>query len=534
MIEEQSRKTILIVDDAPENLDLLSGILKSTYRVKVAKSGEHALKVIAKSAPDLILLDVMMPEMDGYEVCRRLKSDDSTKDIPIIFVTAMEQESDETKGFELGASDYLTKPISPAIAQVRIKTQLALKASLEELRDAYEVIELQKNRMQQELNVGRDIQLAMVPKDFPKSNNFSVHATLEPAREVGGDFYDVFSIDDDHICLCIGDVSGKGVPAALFMAVAKTLINSRASSDSSTARIVTHANDELSKDNDGCLFVTLFVCILNTRTGELMTTNAGHNPPFLKHIDGSITVLPRCNGPGVAVIEGATYTEDKIQLRDGDILLLFTDGVTEADDIDGKLLGDDRLRKILADWRNSSMEGLVKHIVNETHKYEGENRQADDITVLGLNYIGHDAVDKADFELIIKNELANIDLVNDRFKSFAKGKEIPERVISTICMVFDDLLTNVISYAFRDNEQHDIGIQLSLKKNSIVIVIVDDGLPFNPFQVDVPETQLSIEERDFGGLGIHLVREMMDDVSYQRKDNQNIVTLTKNLEKVFS
>jgi sigma-B regulation protein RsbU (phosphoserine phosphatase) len=265
-----------------------------------------------------------------------------------------------------------------------------------------------------------------------------------------------------------------------------------------------------------------------------MTTNAGHNPPFLKHIDGSITVLPRCNGPGVAVIEGATYTEDKIQLRDGDILLLFTDGVTEADDIDGKLLGDDRLRKILADWRNSSMEGLVKHIVNETHKYEGENRQADDITVLGLNYIGHDAVDKADFELIIKNELANIDLVNDRFKSFAKGKEIPERVISTICMVFDDLLTNVISYAFRDNEQHDIGIQLSLKKNSIVIVIVDDGLPFNPFQVDVPETQLSIEERDFGGLGIHLVREMMDDVSYQRKDNQNIVTLTKNLEKVFS
>ena len=126
MIEEQSRKTILIVDDAPENLDLLSGILKSTYRVKVAKSGEHALKVIAKSAPDLILLDVMMPEMDGYEVCRRLKSDDSTKDIPIIFVTAMEQESDETKGFELGASGYLTKPISPAIVQARIRTLLDL------------------------------------------------------------------------------------------------------------------------------------------------------------------------------------------------------------------------------------------------------------------------------------------------------------------------------------------------------------------------------------------------------------------------
>ncbi|TFH07210.1 MAG: response regulator [Nitrosomonadales bacterium] len=126
MIEEQNRKTILIVDDAPENLDLLSGILKTTYKVKVAKSGEHALKIIAKSAPDLILLDVMMPEMDGYEVCRRLKSNDITKDIPIIFVTAMEQESDETMGFELGAAGYLTKPISPSIVHARIKTQLEL------------------------------------------------------------------------------------------------------------------------------------------------------------------------------------------------------------------------------------------------------------------------------------------------------------------------------------------------------------------------------------------------------------------------
>jgi serine phosphatase RsbU (regulator of sigma subunit) len=386
MLEEKSRQTILIVDDAPENLDLISGILKTTYKVKVAKSGEHALKIIAKSSPDLILLDVMMPEMDGYEVCRRLKSDDITKDVPIIFVTAMEQESDETKGFELGAADYITKPISPSIVQARIKTQLALKDSMKKLHDAYDLIEEQKDRMQQELNVGRDIQLAMVPKIFPDSNDFSVYATLEPAREVGGDFYDVFNIDDDRICLCIGDVSGKGVPAALFMAVAKTLINARASSDSSTASIVTHTNDELSKNNDGCLFVTLFVCILNTRTGELMTTNAGHNPPFLKHTNGSITVLPLCSGPAVAAIEGATYTENIIQLQHNDILLLFTDGVTEADNLDRTLFGEEKLEKILADWQHGSMEELVKHVVTETHKYEGKDRQADDITVLGCKW----------------------------------------------------------------------------------------------------------------------------------------------------
>ena len=136
-----------------------------------------------------------------------------------------------------------------------------------------------------------------------------------------------------------------------------------------------------------------------------------------------------------------------------------------------------------------------------------------------------------DFQLTIKNELSNIDLVNDRFKAFAHGKEIPKNVVGAVCMVFDDLLTNIISYAYKDDEQHDIGIQVFLKKNSIVIIIIDDGFPFDPFQGDAPETQLSIEERDVGGLGIHLVKEIMDDVSYQRKTNQNIVTLTKYFEK---
>jgi sigma-B regulation protein RsbU (phosphoserine phosphatase) len=134
-----------------------------------------------------------------------------------------------------------------------------------------------------------------------------------------------------------------------------------------------------------------------------------------------------------------------------------------------------------------------------------------------------------DLQLTIQNELSNIDIVNDRFKEFAHEKEIPKNVVATICMVLDDMLTNIISYAYQDDEQHDIGVQILLKENSLVIIFIDDGLPFNPFQADAPETQLSIEERDVGGLGIHLVREMMDSVSYQRKAEQNIVTLTKYL-----
>ncbi len=390
----EKQQKILIVDDERLNINVLADLLKPKYKIMAAINGMQALKAAhSVNPPDLILLDIMMPDMDGYEVCRQLKSDDATKDIPIIFVTAMGQVEDETKGLELGAIDYLTKPISPAIVEVRVKTQLALKKNMEELHRtmeqlhrAYAVIETQKNRMQKELNVGRDIQLAMVPKDFPVSSDYSIYATLEPAREVGGDFYDAFIVDEEHICFCIGDVSGKGVPAALFMAMAKTLIKSRASTDSSTASIVNHVNDDLCKDNEGCLFVTLYVCIFNVRTGELLTTNAGHNPPLLKHRDGSISPLAHVDGPMVGAMDGIVYSEKKYQLQNDETVLLFTDGITEADNVNEEFFGDERLEKLFGDWQEGSVEELVEHVAETTHAFEGENRQADDITVLAFHY----------------------------------------------------------------------------------------------------------------------------------------------------
>ena len=530
----ENKQKILVVDDERFNINVLVDLLKPNYKMMAAISGEQALKAAnSNNPPDLILLDIMMPEMDGYEVCRQLKADVKTRDIPVIFVTAMGQAEDETKGLEIGAADYLTKPISPAVVEARVKTQLALKKNMEDLRKAYAIIESQKDRMQTELNVGRDIQLAMVPKDFPVSNNFSIDAILEPAREVGGDFYDVFNVDDEHVCFCVGDVSGKGVPAALFMAMAKTLIKSRASTDSSTASIVTHVNDELSEDNEGYLFVTLFVCILNTRTGKLMTTNAGHNPPYLKHADGSISALKHRDGPVVAAMEGYAYTEQHVQLTEGDTLLLFTDGVTEADNLDGVLFGDDRLEKLLSDWQGSSIEELTSHVVKVTHEYEGEDRQADDITVLAMNYHGHKETDAHGFETEISNDLANIDLVNDEFMSFAKSNALPKKTTGVIRMVFDELLTNIISYAFGDDKQHKISIHVSMMNDSVVMVIADDGSPFNPFQMESPDTEASIEDRDIGGLGIHLVSEMLDQVNYQRKVNQNVVTLVKGIDPEF-
>ena len=529
---KENKQTILIVDDAPANIDLLRSILSSHYKVKGATNGEKALQIAHKeSQPDLILLDIIMPGMNGYEVCEKLKQDPLTASIPVIFITAKTTTEDEEHGLELGAVDYITKPISPAIVEARVKTQLSLKKNMEDLRRAYAVIETQKDRMQQELNVGRNIQLAMVPKEFPVSPYYSLFAALEPAREVGGDFYDAFAVDEDHICFCVGDVSGKGVPAALFMAMAKTLIKARASSDPSTASIVTHVNDELSKDNEGCLFVTLFVCILNVRTGELLTTNAGHNPPLLKHVDGSITVLSRRDGLVVAAMEGIAYSEQCIQLQKGDTLLLYTDGVTEADNINEEFFGDDRLKRLLADRQDGSVEQLVEHIIATTHAFEGEDRQADDITVLALHYSGQQTEDAPGFAITIGNQLTDIELVIEKFMEFAAANKMAGKISNPVCMAFDELLANIISYGYVDRARHEIGIKVSLLHNAVVVVITDDAQPFNPFTREEPDTELSIEERGIGGLGLHLVKNVMDETYYKRHIDKNVITLVKHIEQ---
>jgi CheY-like chemotaxis protein len=241
MSASKEKPTILAVDDTPENLDVVKGILADEYIVKAATSGAMALKIVEKQPPDLVLLDIMMPEMDGYEVCRRLKDDDVTRGIPVIFLTAMEQTTDEAKGFDLGAADYITKPVNPPILQARVRTHLALKQSMDELQAAYAIIKKHSERMEQELSVGHDIQMSMLPITFPEKPEFALHACLQPAREVGGDFYDFFFVDDDKICLVVGDVSGKGVPAALFMQTTRRRCSLRFSWRSSTREPVNFA-----------------------------------------------------------------------------------------------------------------------------------------------------------------------------------------------------------------------------------------------------------------------------------------------------
>lgn len=253
-------------------------------------------------------------------------------------------------------------------------------------------------RIESELKVGREIQMSMLPLTFPafpEHQEIDIFAMLEPAREVGGDLYDFFFIDAEHLCLCIGDVAGKGVPAALFMAVTKTLIKAKAKSadNASPASILTYVNHELSKDNPSCMFATLFVGLFNIKSGLLHYANAGHNPPYLLRNNGQIYELAKRHGPMAGIVEDLKYQESQIGMQPGDMLFMFTDGVTEAMDQYEQLFSDSRLLDLLTKYSSQSAEGLVKCITAEVKAFAGPMEASDDMTLLTMKFHGEQRID---------------------------------------------------------------------------------------------------------------------------------------------
>ena len=391
-----------------------------------------------------------------------------------------------------------------------------------------------KERMEGELNIARDIQMSMLPLTFPAfpdRQDFSVYAQLHPAREVGGDFYDFFFGDDQKFFLCIADVSGKGVPSALFMAVTKTLIKSRAATDFSPASILSHVNTDLSHNNESCMFVTIFLAVLDISTGRMTYTNAGHNPPYIKRADGELVRLDNRHGPVIGAVEGIAYREDEEILDPGDLFLMFTDGVTEAMDIDNTLYGEDRLKDLLSQRDFDSAEQMVDLLVDDVWEYQGEAEQADDVTVLAVSYQGASARGEIDhLNLRVKNQPEEIGRVNEDFNEFAGRHGVPAGDRRRINLIFDELLSNIITYAFNDEEEHIINVAVSLERDRLVVSIADDGRPFNPFGRIPPETDLPVDDREIGGLGLHLVKKVMDEVTYERLGTKNVATLIKHVE----
>lgn len=411
MNDPVEKQAVLVVDDTPANIQVLMETLKDDYRIIAAVNGERALQLAtADPPPDIILLDVMMPEMNGYEVCARLKADAKTRDIPIIFITAMSETQDETKGLELGAVDYITKPISPPVVTARVKSHLELKQAREILKNqnvileqrveerTREVLELQKSefdlrvakeKVENELNIAAQIQKSILPSSFPAypdCKEFELYAFMKPARYIGGDFYDFFFIDDNTLALVIADVSDKGVPAALFMMVSRTLINSLAVDNRSPSAVLEKANDIMCQNNDSGMFVTVFLAFYDVLSGKLTATNAGHSASLIIDLDGTSREWATTHGPALGFMEELPYKEETVDLKAGQTLFLYTDGVTEAMSPGNELFGLDKLRGLLKRKHDFKLDRLCSDIEISLSEYQ-EDRQFDDITMLALKRI---------------------------------------------------------------------------------------------------------------------------------------------------
>lgn len=266
-------------------------------------------------------------------------------------------------------------------------------------KEAEEVIKRNNTRMKNELNAARKIQMSMIPKEFPVFNSkskYDIHANMIPAREVGGDFYDFYELDDDNLFICICDVSGKGAGAALFMALAKSTMRLKSEKFTSPAQILTKLNDELASNNEMYMFITVFAATLNLKTGLLTYCNAGHNPPLIKFLNGEIKILKDLHGPVIGAVEGLNYREDSIQLSAGDLILLYTDGISDATNENKERYTDKRIYDQVRSLAVMSPENIIKSIISETIKHTGKAEQFDDITILSARYWGQQKGKKID------------------------------------------------------------------------------------------------------------------------------------------
>ena len=372
---------VLLVDDAKANLDILVEGLKADHKLSLALNGEMALQIAARTPPDLVLLDIMMPGLDGYEVCRRLRRRPETAEVPIMFLSALEEVQNKTRGFEAGANDYLTKPFDLLEVKARVRSLLKAKA----YNDAV------KEQIAGELRVAREIQMGMLPHDFAgieRAYGVEIGAVLEPAREVGGDLYGVCAAAKDRLVVFLGDVSGKGIPASMFMVRAISLARLLARETLEPERILARLNDELAIDNPSGMFVTFLCAVFDPGSGHLSLANAGHCRPVLLAAGQPPRWAVRHLGTALGFEPGLAFERTDLTLRAGDTLVLYTDGVSEAFNPEEECYGNDRLLADAAALAGQPAPALAAALLGKVRAFADSAPQSDDIAILAMKVAG--------------------------------------------------------------------------------------------------------------------------------------------------
>ncbi|MBR4811269.1 MAG: SpoIIE family protein phosphatase [Bacteroidaceae bacterium] len=409
--------------------------------------------------------------------------------------------------------------------------QVSLVKQMEELKQANE----QKGRIEGELKIASDIQMSMLPKifpPFPDRDDIDVFGRLTPAKEVGGDLFD-FYIRDEKLFFCIGDVSGKGVPAALVMAVTRAQFRTISAHQAAPDKIVSNINDAMAADNESNMFVTLFIGVLDLLTGRLHYCNAGHDAPLLIGNTGA-GMLPVDSNLPAGVMPGWKFTNQETLVDPGTTIFLYTDGLTEAENIEHKQFEMSRIKDLalkLQQEQTFTPNVIIDRMTESVHEFVGEADQSDDLTMLAIRYTKHheDLVYQRSLTLI--NDLKRVPRLNTFIDEACEANGFDMATTMQINLAIEEAVVNVMNYAYPAGTKGDITIEAKANKTEMFFIISDTGTPFDPTAKAEVDITLSAEDRSIGGLGIHLIRQIMDNINYERVDGHNILTLMKKLNK---
>lgn len=401
-------------------------------------------------------------------------------------------------------------------------------------KNLVKVVNLSNNqeRMESELNIARGIQMAMLPTRFPPFDdvpNLSAYGVVIPAKEVGGDLFD-FYLRENKLFFCVGDVSGKGVPASLVMAMTRSLFRSFTSYLDSPAQVVTQMNNSLSGEgNEQNMFVTLFLGVFELGTGKLRYCNAGHDAPIKVRGEKSEVkcdeLACKPNLP-LGVMAGYPYEEQMTQLEIGDTLFLYTDGLTEAENSTHALFGMDRIIECLSvgGEQLTDPQRMIGDMQNAVRTFVGAAQQSDDLTMFAFRFISKRITQTSHHSLVMRNDIEQIPTLAEWIDSL----DLPKELNMPINLALEEAVSNVMLYAYPGGSGQVL-VEAETSAKQVVFTISDSGIPFDPTEQAEPDLTLTAEERPIGGLGIHLVKQIMDVIGYERKDNRNILTLTKKL-----
>jgi serine phosphatase RsbU (regulator of sigma subunit) len=379
-LKDLSQCRILLVDDVKDNITILIETLKSDYKLGFALNGPDALDYAKRKLPDLILLDIMMPDMDGYEVCRRLQADPATRDIPVLFITALDEIDNKTHAFEVGAVDYITKPFELLEVKARVKTHLALKL-------ARQALAVQRDRLQLSLDLAMEVQQSLLPKKNPCIPHLDIAGKSVYCDETGGDYYDFLDLGPEKIGIAVGDVSGHGIQSALLMTTVRGSLRQRILAPDRLTLMMSDLNRQFYADVEfSGQFMTLWMCEIDTRNKSLRWVRAGHDPATLFDIASDTFWELGGKGLPLGVVEDVQCEEKSRRIEEGQILVIGTDGIWESFDPAGNRFGKDKFKAIIRSHASLPAKQIADSVISAVQAHHEPLKSEDDITLVVVKF----------------------------------------------------------------------------------------------------------------------------------------------------